>query len=129
MILHPHVEVRRSPIHGFGIFATKHIKKGEAVTGWREEKDFCLTQDMWDGLPENLRSFLYTHCWRAKDGYWYGSHDGARFTNHSDAPNLCYIEALRTSYAACDIAADEELTENYEEFDVAWDEYAGELAS
>lgn len=128
MILHPHVEVRRSPIHGFGIFATKPIRIGEAVTGWRIEKDFALDAREWAALPSKLRDFLYVFCWQAKsDGWWYGSHDGARYTNHSTTPNLTYVEATRTSYASRDIAADEELTENYEEFDAVFNEYAAEL--
>lgn len=128
MILYPHVEVRRSPIHGLGIFATKPIAKGEAVTGWRADKDFSLGEGMWLLLPPNLRAYLYTFCWKGKsDNRWYGSHDGARYTNHSTTPNLTYVEAARTSYAARDIAADEELTENYEEFDAVFNEYATEL--
>ena len=100
--------------------------QGEAVTGWRADKDFWLSPHEWISLPPNLRAFLYTHCWRGPDG-WYGSHDGARFTNHSKTPNLIYSEVKHTSYALRDIDADEELTENYEEFDAVFNEYAEEL--
>lgn len=127
MILHPHVEVRRSKIHGLGIFATKPIAKGEAVTGWRAGKDFKIGVQLWGILPKNLRDFLHVYCWHGGDGCWYGSHDGARFTNHADVPNLVYVTADRTSYAVRDIATDEELTENYEEFDAVFDEYVTEL--
>jgi SET domain-containing protein len=127
VILHPHVEVRRSSIHGLGIFATKPIGKGEPVTGWRAEKDFVLTEAEWAALPENLRKYLHTFCWRSHDGRQYGSHDDSRFTNHSTVPTLIYVEADCTSYAARDIVADEELTEDYEAFDAAFDEYDKEL--
>ena len=59
--------------------------------------------------------------------YWYGSCDGARYTDDSKTPNLHYVETDRTSYTARDIAADEELTEDYEVFDAVFGEYAKEL--
>jgi len=109
MLLIPQLEVRSSPIHGFGLFATAPIEKGTAVTGWRAERDFKLTQEQWSALPFNLRGFLYTYCWLGRDGCWYGTHDGARFTNHSTKPNIRWEEKRKSSVAIRDIAAGEEI--------------------
>jgi len=127
MLLLPQLEVRSSPIHGFGLFATAPIEKGTAVTGWRAEHDFKLTQEQWGALPFNLRGFLYTYCWLGRDECWYGTHDGARFTNHSKKPNICWEEKRKSSVAIRDIAAGEEILEDYSDFDGAFSEYAHEL--
>ena len=127
MLLLRHIEVRPSPIHGLGIFTTEPIKKGTSVSGWKAGFDFVLTSTEWLELPHLLRDFLYTFCWRGENGRWYGSSDNARFTNHSKTPNLKWDERSRTSIAARDIAAGEELTEDYQEFDDAFSEYADEV--
>jgi SET domain-containing protein len=121
-------EVRPSPIHGLGVFAAEPVAAGTPVSGWHAAKDFKLTPREWDALPKNLRNYLYTFMWIGPDACWYGSHDGARFTNHSETPNLRWDETTRVSVAARDIAAGEEFTENYEEFDHAFEDYAEELA-
>jgi hypothetical protein len=103
------------------------ISAGTPVLGWRAEKDFRLSCNQWEMLPLNLRRFLYIYCWRGPDDFWYGTHDAARFTNHSKAPNIRWNAETRSSVALRDIAADEEITEDYEEFDDAFEEYSAEL--
>lgn len=127
MLLCSTIEVRPSDIHGLGIFATAPIAKGVPISGWREPKDFKLSPDQWNALPEALRDFLYTYLWVGPDGAWYGSHDIARFTNHSNTPNMRWDEATKTTVAARYIDIGEELTENYEEFDHVFEDYQGEL--
>ncbi len=127
MLLIDGIEVRQSAIHGLGIFTTKAIPAGTPVSGWRADKDFKLTPYEWAILPENLRKLLYVYCWVGPDGDWYGSHDISRYTNHLDAPNLAWDEETKTSKAARDIAAGEELTENYMQFDGVFSEYADEI--
>jgi SET domain-containing protein len=117
MLLLKHLEARPSSIHGLGLFTTAPIKKGTLVTGWRAEKDFRLSQTEWAALPQNLRDFLYTYCWVGSDGLWYGTHDAARFTNCSKDPNVSWSEKEKSMVANRNIAAGEEITEDYEEYD------------
>ena len=119
--------IGQSPIHGLGVFAAEPILAGAQVwqfaAGWDIEKDL----DELAGLPPHARELL--------DHFGYIDRylnrmilcfDNARFINHSDNPNV------GTDYKRCpygldvalrDIAAGEELTSNYETFELP--EYNG----
>lgn len=120
-------EARRSPIHGLGLFASEPIKKGTPVARWTEGHDMRMTPAEWAALPARVREWLYIHWWTREDGNWYGTCDDGRFTNHSKSPNMLWDDDTKTSIAARDIAAGEELTEDYGDFDASFPEYAADL--
>jgi SET domain-containing protein len=120
MLLVP-TRLAQSPIHGFGVFAVAPIPKGTPV--WRFEKglDMEFSPDVAERLPAHVRTF-FSH-------YGYLDRnvqriilcfDDARFLNHSDAPNVA-TDYAQDSYgldvALRDIAAGEELTMDYADFE------------
>jgi len=120
-------EARPSPIHGLGLFSCEFIPAGSPVAGWSRETDYSLTPEQWINLPRSLQKFLWTFVWVTEDGVYRGTSDDGRFTNHSDNPNLTWNEEINCSVANRDIIAGEELTEDYSQFDAAWNEYKDEL--
>lgn len=110
-----HTELRHSPIHGMGLFASTPIPAGTVV--YRETPWSCvyLTDEQLDGLDEPYRSFVRTYAYHWK-GRWVLGTDNDRFTNHSDNPNTTNGDDT-TTIATRDIAPGEEITANYYEFD------------
>jgi SET domain-containing protein len=108
--------VRRSPIHGRGVFATVDIPKGERVIEYKARKITWAQADRWyaDDDSKPSHTFLFT----LDDKYVLdGNKDAnsARWINHSCKPNCesdivdgrIWIESLR------DIKAGEELNYDY----------------
>lgn len=105
----------QSPIHGLGLFAAAPIAEGTIV--WRYNVLFDRT--IWVGeaaeMPAVARSYLERYAYRRGDRLVLCGDDG-RFVNHADAPNC--VEAFDgCSVAARDIAAGEEITEDYSAYD------------
>ena len=110
-----------SSIHGFGVFTLAPIAKGTPVWRFAKDLDMEFGPDIVDGLPEHVRTF-FSH-------YGYLDRnvqriilcfDDARFVNHSDTPNIATDYAqdrYGLDVALRDIAADEEITMNYEDFE------------
>ena len=108
--------VRRSPIHGRGVFATVDIPKGERVIEYKARKITWAQADRWyaDDDSKPSHTFLFT----LDDKYVLdGNKDAnsARWINHSCNPNCesdivdgrIWIESLRN------IKAGEELNYDY----------------
>ncbi len=107
--LDPRVVVRRSPIHGLGVFALQAIGEGEvvAVLGGTLLTDVQVRErlalgERYDGvaLDQDLNLSI-------EPGDWPGTHG-----NHSCDPNLWMRDAV-TIQARRPIAAGEELTIDY----------------
>ena len=113
--IHVPVFVTSSPIHGFGLFAAAPVRTGALVTRWTPGVDMAFTRATLDALPRELRVFALHFGWEAPDGLRLVSFNASHFTNHSDNPNLRVSNDTRSSYARRDIAAGEELTEDYRE--------------
>ncbi len=117
------IQVRRSKIHGSGVFAKRAIKKGEFILEYKGKlRSHAEVDAAYDGEDETGHTFLFT----LNDDYVLDANiDGndARWINHSCAPNCesshvedpggdpakdrIVIEAAR------DIVAGEELSYNY----------------
>jgi SET domain-containing protein len=119
------VEVRESAIDGKGVFATADISKEARVWVFKDGYDLALTPQEYDALPPEQSSKLdptaYLSPWT---GLWVFPPEGdpAQFTNHSDKNNLTakYDKDISSEpyfIANRNIAAGEELTNNYHEFD------------
>ncbi len=96
--LHPHLEVKESPIHGKGLFASKAIKKGELlgrIEGPKARKDGPYV--LWIEEDHGVRV------------------SGAlKYINHSSKPNSCYYNDL-TVMTIKNVKAGEEITHYYGE--------------
>ncbi len=112
----PSLEVRRSPIAGFGVFATRRIRKGTRIVEYAGERITPHEADVRydDDESAHPHVVLFTVDRRTVIDAAVGGNE-SRYINHSCAPNCetvteagrVYIEALRT------IAAGEELTYDY----------------
>ena len=120
------VTLQPSPIHGLGIFAAEDIAQGQIAWRFDPRIDPLIPQEEVTSLPEGVQEFLYTY------GYVTEMHgrrwvllcgDHAKHTNHADHPNLGETEdqGLPAEVALRDIAAGEELTCNYYDFDLEAD--------
>jgi SET domain-containing protein len=110
-----------SAIHGLGVFAAAPIAQGTPVWRFAKGLDMEFSPDIVPTLPVHVQQFF------AHYGYLDRGvqriilcFDDARFVNHSDTPNVA-TDYARDPYgldvALRDIAAGEEITMNYDEFE------------
>jgi uncharacterized protein len=105
-----------SKIHGIGLFAAEHIRKGTVIWRMNPTIDLELTEEQVASLAESAREQIekYTYLDLVR-GKMVLCGDDARFFNHDDAPN-CLDYPDRDggkTIAARDIDAGEELTCDY----------------
>lgn len=111
------IEVRDSPLHGLGVFATQRIRKGTRVIEYLGERVSHAEADRrYDDKDENdNHTFLFIVDARTVIDAGVGGNE-ARFVNHGCDPNCesvieqrrVFIEAIR------DIMPGEELTYDYQ---------------
>lgn len=98
--------VRKSPLHGKGLFAQHFIAKGETlgtIQGFRTNSNGIYT--LWVDESHPLRILCKF-----------------KYINHSDAPNVVLYDTLEVC-AVCDIQAGDELLHDYTSGD--WEEDEG----
>lgn len=107
-----------SPIEGVGIFAAQAIPAGTAIWILDDSLDLLLSDDQLARLPSLQRGFIerYGYPHMTREGFTVLEFDNGRFMNHADAPNTDFSDP-ETGWAIRDIAAGEEITCNYAEFD------------
>lgn len=107
-----------SAIEGVGIFAAEPIAAGAAIWELSDDLDLLLTREQLARLPELQRSFIerYGYPHMSRPQLTVLEFDNGRFMNHSAAPNTDFTRP-DVGYAIRDIAAGEELTCDYSEFD------------
>ncbi len=110
-----------SAIHGNGLFALDPIRRGSLIWQMDDLIDREFAQSRFDAMPSALQHFLrvfsYPHMF--KPGVLVLNTDDSRFMNHSFSANTEF-RSFYKGYALCDIAAGEEITCNYAEFDVRY---------
>jgi SET domain-containing protein len=113
----PAVEVRGSPLHGLGVFATRRIKKGARVLEYLGERISHLEADRrYDDKDENdNHTFLFIVDERTVIDAGVDGND-ARFVNHACEPNCESVIENRRVFieAIADIEPGEELTYDYQ---------------
>jgi hypothetical protein len=112
----PPIEVRHSPVHGYGVFAARRIPKGAAVIEYLGERvSHALVDERYeDKATDDGHTFLFTVDERTVIDAGVNGNE-ARFINHSCDPNCessivrrrVFIEAIRT------IEPGEELSYDY----------------
>lgn len=107
-----------SGIEGVGIFAEEAIKAGTLIWELDEGFDMIVPRDKLDSVPEHLVTFFerYAYPLHTAPDKLVLEFDHGRFMNHQEQPNTDFLEVVK-GYALRDIAAGEELTCNYSEFD------------
>jgi uncharacterized protein len=108
-----------SPIHGLGLFAAEAIAKGTVV--WEYDPVLDRRVDAARPLSAEAERFAY----RVDKDYYIIPGDDARYMNHSETANLSTEPGVTREVATRDIAAGEELTEDYR-YCLDWPEWAAE---
>ena len=111
----PLFEVRHSPVHGYGVFALRKIRKGTTITEYLGER---VSHDEADSRYENKEpndnhTFLFTVDSKTVIDGGVGGND-ARYINHGCDPNCesttlkkrIYVEAVRTIQPGEELAYD-----------------------
>lgn len=114
--------VAPSHIEGVGLFAAEHIPAGALI--WRLDPDFdrLLTRARIATLSPLHQAFCerYGYPYPHDPGQLIIELDNGRFMNHSGAPNTRFSDP-DAGYALAAIAAGEELTCDYAEFDPSFE--------
>ena len=111
----PMIEVRHSPIHGYGVFALRRIRKGTTVIEYLGERVSHAEADARyeDKAPDDNHTFLFTVDARTVIDAGVNGNE-ARFINHACNPNCqsvtrgkrIFIEAIRTIQLGEELAYD-----------------------
>lgn len=110
--------VAPSSIEGVGLFAEEPIARGTPIWVLNERFDLHFTQGELMALPRLQRAFVerygYAHMRRA--GVTVVEYDNGRFMNHAEDANTDFTDP-EIGWAVKDIAAGEEITCNYADFE------------
>jgi uncharacterized protein len=111
----PLFEVRHSPIHGYGVFAVRRIRKGTALIEYLGDRVTHAQADerYKDKSPDDNHTFLFTVDARTVIDAGVGGNE-ARFINHACDPNCestienkrVFIRAIRTIQPGEELAYD-----------------------
>jgi SET domain-containing protein len=111
----PLFEVRHSPIHGFGVFATRRIRKGTTIIEYLGDRVSHAQADARyeDKDPNDNHTFLFTVDAKTVIDAGVNGNE-ARYINHGCDPNCesttvkkrIFIEAIRTIQAGEELAYD-----------------------
>lgn len=107
-----------SAIEGVGVFAAEPIAKGQLIYRFEPGFDRLISQSDLGAMPESLRRFIdrYTYPHPRDKAVLVLDADNGRHMNHCPAPNTDFRDSIH-GYAIADIAAGEEITCNYAEFE------------
>ncbi|RDJ99080.1 SET domain-containing protein [Paraburkholderia lacunae] len=111
------VVVRRSPVHGKGVFALRTIKAGERILEYKGEVtmwDRAVKRYQRDGRADGHTFFFGLSDGRVIDGERGGN--SARWLNHACVPNCETVEEGQRVFviAAADISTGDELFIDYQ---------------
>jgi uncharacterized protein len=120
----PMIEVRHSPVHGYGVFALRRIRKGTTIMEYlgdrvsHEEADARYE----DKDPNDNHTFLFTVDSKTVIDGGIGGND-ARYINHGCDPNCesasqnkrIYVEAIRTIKPGEELAYDYQIQRDPED--------------
>ena len=108
-------ELRRSDIHGTGVFLLEPVRKGDLIWRFDSRIDRVYSEEELAGLPERMQRFLRTYStWHEATRLWILCGDNGRHFNHSATPNTLSLAAgFGDDVAAEDLSAGIELTTDY----------------
>lgn len=111
-------KLRKSKIHGLGLFADQNIKKGAVVWKFNPVIDKEVTRKQLKSLPSIAKKYMLKYSYLDDNGKFVLCGDDGRFVNHSSHPN-CDDETGEETIARRNIKKGEEITSNYYSFDVS----------
>lgn len=123
-MMHIKYYLDRSKIHGVGLFAGENIKQGQLIFTASPLLDVNLTQDQFDRLDKTEKQEIkYWGFFDQSSQRWHVDFDVTKFINHAAPGNVTQDKNHQEAYlvAARNIDKDEELTQNYLEFETADD--------
>lgn len=108
--------IKRSDVHGTGLFAAQFIPKGTTTWQYDPEFDVSFTQEQVNALPDLQKSYILYYAYLDKDlNKLVLCADNQRYINHSKNTNI--ESTVREDVASRDINEGEELLCNYNQFD------------
>jgi len=119
--------VNQSSIEGLGVFSDEYVPCGRLIWSLNPKFDIFVKETELGALPPHMRNFIAVYSYPHLDmpGYRVVDVDNGRFMNHSLNPNTDF-RVFDKGFALTDIAAGEEITCNYYEFDPG---FAGFMAA
>lgn len=109
--------VAPSRIAGMGLFSAGPLAPGVRIWEYTEGVDWRIAPEDFEGFPEPYRSLLGHWAYQEGSGAYVLCQDNAKFMNHHDDPN-CTDADERFTVTVRAVAAGEELTCDYREFDI-----------
>lgn len=110
--------LNKSNIHGIGLFSGYDIKAGTIVYIPNNNLDLILNEDNFKKLSKDEKDTIKHFGYKSKNNKWHLAFDNMRFCNHSKTKNNISTGDRGHLYASQDINKDEELLQNYAEFEV-----------
>lgn len=107
----------KSDIQGIGVFADEDVSKGDVVWKYHSILDITMSVTDVEVQDETIKNYLKKYAYLdVNDNHYYLCGDNARFTNHSDDPNVITF-TNEIQIAVRDIKKGEEITESYYTYD------------
>lgn len=119
-MIHPSTELRLvNPLVGYGVFASRPIPRGTIVYAI-DPLDIELSPEQYGSLDPTTRELAERYSYLDPRGHRILSWDSAKYVNHSCEPNTMST-AWGFEVALRDIAAGEEITDEYGLFNLEWE--------
>ncbi len=114
-------KIKKSKIHGIGLFADQFIKKGQVIWKFNPIIDKKITKKEMNSLPDLAKAYILKYAFLDHKQEWVLCGDDARFFNHSITPT-CKDDGVTNikddvTTALRNIKRGEELTSDYYKFD------------
>jgi len=119
-MIHIKYKLKESGLHGIGLFSDQDIKQGELIYTASPLLDLNITQQQFDTLSQEEKDeLLWWGFFDQPSQMWHVDFDVSKFINHSYQANVTQRADHDEAYlvAARDINTEEELTQNYLEFE------------
>lgn len=80
---------------GLGVFATSNIRKGQLIWKFDENFKLCWSNQVFKKLHPRAKAYIRKYGAMESHNMWYLDIDNTKYVNHSDNPNLQFINSKR----------------------------------
>jgi len=123
-MIHIRYKLKASEVHGIGLFAGEPVKTGQLIYTASPLLDLNITQEQFNSLDQKEKDeILWWGFFDEPSQKWHVDFDVSKFINHSKNATVSQHASHKEAHlvALRDIAEDEELTQNYLEFETEED--------